>query len=32
MKSIPWKTILIATAVVAIVFRVQQVRKVVTGQ
>jgi len=31
MKAIPWKTILIAVAVVALVFRVAQIRKVVVG-
>lgn len=31
MKSIPWKTILIAAAVVAVIFRVPKVRQIVTG-
>lgn len=31
MKSIPWKTVLITAAVVALIFRVQKIRQVVVG-
>lgn len=32
MKSIPWKTILITTLVVAAIFRIPQAKKLVTGE